>query len=137
MARAANDKSRISDEASTAATKVLFDLTVFSPDIGYGYTALLPTIAAGDDADRPANSLAQLFEDGAPLGPAHARHADIRQTGLGRYSHWRDTLFLSSSDNTDPRVNGRIYHLYLPDSGGSAILQASNVIKTLLGPIRC
>ncbi len=51
-----------------------------------------------------------LFEDGKPLGPSRAAHAQIREIGGGRYSHWtREALYFSTSDNTDPRTNGREY----------------------------
>jgi hypothetical protein len=53
-----------------------------------------------------------LYEDGKPLGPARAVHAQIREHGQGRYSHWtRATLYFSTSDNSDPRVNGRKYRV--------------------------
>ncbi len=39
-------------------------------------------------------------------------HADIRTQGQGRYSHWtRNGLYLSASDNSDPRTNGRKYEV--------------------------
>jgi len=58
-----------------------------------------------------------LREDGRPLGPAHASHADIAALGDGRYIHWSGTgdaapvLYFSSSDGTDPRTNDRVYTL--------------------------
>jgi hypothetical protein len=52
-----------------------------------------------------------LFEDGRPLGPARSAHDRIRQFGGGAYSHWGSQLLFSSSDNTDPRTNGRRYHV--------------------------
>ena len=36
-------------------------------------------------------------------------HEDIRSQGGGRFSHWYGCLFFSTSDGTDPRVNGRAY----------------------------
>ena len=50
-----------------------------------------------------------VFEDGRPLGPGHASHADIRALGYGRYSHWGGEVYFSTSDNSDPRQNGRRY----------------------------
>ncbi len=55
-----------------------------------------------------------VFENGKKLGPAHAQHQDIRDNGAGRYSHWGgepETLYFSSSDNTNPRTNGRTYEI--------------------------
>lgn len=50
-----------------------------------------------------------LYEQGRPLGPAHSTHDEIRREGAGRFSHWGTALWLSSSDGTDPRTNGRSY----------------------------
>lgn len=58
--------------------------------------------------DRGESSL-RLLEDGRPLGPAHSIHADIASTGRGRYSHWAGAILFSTSDNSDPRANGRTY----------------------------
>jgi len=35
----------------------------------------------------------------------------VRQLGGGRYSVWGNFLYFSSSDNSDPRTNGRVYRL--------------------------
>jgi hypothetical protein len=67
----------------------------------------------GDDNGRQASPL-ELREDGRPLGPAHAMHEDIRRLGAGRFSHWGSALIFSSSDNSDPRTNGRAYSLTWP-----------------------
>jgi len=52
-----------------------------------------------------------LYEDGRPLGPAHAAHASIRSAGHGAFSHWKDALYFATSDNSDPNLNGRQYAL--------------------------
>lgn len=52
-----------------------------------------------------------VLEDGVPLGPGNARHDDIRTRGGGRFSFWYDYVYFSSSDNTDPRTNGRRYEI--------------------------
>ena len=65
----------------------------------------------GDDADGGNRSGLRLSEDGKPLGPPHSVHRLISDIGAGLYSHWGDDLIVfSSSDNTDPRSNGRAYH---------------------------
>jgi len=53
----------------------------------------------------------RLLEDGKLLGPPHAMHAEIREHGKGGYSHWNEFLLFSTSDNSDPRKNGRVYSL--------------------------
>src|SRR5262245_909427 len=67
-----------------------------------------------DSSAHPTTSTLQIFEDGRRLGPAHALHSEIASLGLGRYSHWTDYLLFSSSDNTDPRSNGRLYSVGQP-----------------------
>jgi MoaA/NifB/PqqE/SkfB family radical SAM enzyme len=61
----------------------------------------------------PGADLAEyvLFEDDRPLGPGDAMHDDIRQHGGGRFSLWGQQVYFSTSDNSDPRRNGRRYHL--------------------------
>ena len=63
--------------------------------------------------DSPSSGFAspvRLFENGVELKPAHALHADIVAYGGGRFSDWNGPwLYFSTSDNTDPRTNGRIY----------------------------
>lgn len=70
-----------------------------------------------DSADNTARSDIELYEDQAPLGPAHSVHTDVGKLGRGRFSHWRFaySMFLfSSSDNSDPNTNGRNYWAVRP-----------------------
>ena len=60
-------------------------------------------------SDLDGKSRLRLFEDGQALPYPHARHDEIREFGAGRYSHWRDVVYFSSSDNSDPLKNGRRY----------------------------
>jgi len=60
-------------------------------------------------SDLDGRSRLRLFEDGQELPHPHSAHDDIRDLGAGRYSHWGNALFFSSSDNTDPSANGRRY----------------------------
>jgi hypothetical protein len=79
------------------------------PEIGHCFIAPLGARTVGDGVKDAPPSTLQLFEDGKELGPAHAVHADIRTAGQGRFSHWINALYLSASDNSDPRTNGRTY----------------------------
>lgn len=79
--------------------------SVLVPDVGLAPFRYLP----GDQSGAPYTSSLLLLENGQPLGPAHSSHADIREKGGGRYSHWNTTLYFSASDNTDPNTNGRAY----------------------------
>ncbi len=60
-------------------------------------------------SDKESSSLLVLLEDETPLGPAHSGHEDIRKLGGGRFSHWGKELYFSTSDNSNPRDNGRRY----------------------------
>lgn len=91
--------------------RVLIPPDCIVPEQGHCFLALMDFGEPGDKLSRNGSML-QLWEDGKPLGPPHAAHADIRRSGRGRYSHWnRATLYFSASDNSDPRHNGRRYEV--------------------------
>lgn len=81
-------------------------LTEIEPETGNCYTATLPGRLL---TDLESASRLLLFEDDRPLGPPHAPHDTIRREGGGCYSHWGTQLYFSTSDNSDPRRNGRSY----------------------------
>jgi hypothetical protein len=62
-----------------------------------------------DTPEQPTRSPLLLFENDRPLGPAHSTIGDIKNLGRGRYLHLPTVVYFSSSDNTDPRSNGRLY----------------------------
>lgn len=68
-------------------------------------------IMPGDGMTMSRNSPLKLMEDDITLGPAHTMHETIRIYGKGCYSHWGDVLYFSTSDNTDPNTNGRVYSI--------------------------
>ncbi len=76
------------------------------PDTGYCYLVKVPSELVSDSEGQ---SRVVVFEDGVPLLKPHAPHDDIRKYGLGAYSHWNGEIYLSASDNSDPRSNGRRY----------------------------
>ena len=76
---------------------------------GHCFVVSLSRFVSDEESLSTPLSTLQVFEDATPLGPAHRCHAEIRDLGQGRFSHWGTSLFFSSSDNTDPRQNGRIY----------------------------
>lgn len=68
-----------------------------------------------DDVSADQRSPVILYEDDKPLGPARSVHHDVEYIGRGRYSHWKELgLLMSTSDNTDPNKNGRLYWVGLP-----------------------
>ena len=52
-----------------------------------------------------------VYENGRRLDHPHSMHEDIRTLGQGRFSHWDDRLYFSTSDNSDPITNGRRYEV--------------------------
>jgi len=80
-------------------------------DAGHCWIVSLPDLAHLGDCDRESRSPLVLLEDGAPLGPGHTLHDDIRELGSGRYSHWGPNLYFSTSDNSNPLANGRRYEI--------------------------
>ena len=83
-------------------------------EIGFCFTAPLRMGAPGD-SESGNKSGCILMEDGKPLGSNHTLHDDIRAKGKGGYSHWTATcIYFSTSDNSDPRTNGRTYTLVGP-----------------------
>jgi hypothetical protein len=84
------------------------------PDSGHCYLVKVPPELTSDSEGR---SRVVVFEDGVPLPQPHASHDDIRKHGRGAYSHWNGEIYLSASDNSDPRTNGRRYAFAeLPDA---------------------
>jgi len=65
------------------------------------------------DADGILSPL-QIFENETILDKPHAIHNDIRFKGQGRFSHWRNGVYFSATDNSDPRINNRVYRIHIP-----------------------
>ncbi len=85
------------------------DCPRFWHDQGASWLSFLDVECPSDDLGSPIASLLAVFEGDQRLGPPHTLHQEIREVGLGRYSHWRGWLYFSTSDNTDPNANGRRY----------------------------
>jgi hypothetical protein len=96
-----------------------FNLSGFSANEGYLHMVPLPTLPhLCDESNKPWQSPLILLEDGKPLGPPHSMHQTIRELGRGAFSHWQGVLYFSTSDNTDPKTNGRTYVAVVPDWTG-------------------
>jgi hypothetical protein len=103
--------------ASSNTICVQTPLTVSSAFSDGGYAYLIPGSfgTPADNSSFASRSTLRLFENGLEIGPAHSSHADIRNLGLGRFSHWAQTdgtgesIRFSASNNTNPRTNGRSY----------------------------
>ncbi len=83
--------------------------TAFAPESGLCYLTRIPESFL--KAAKAEEGAFELLEDGKPLGLGDCLHADIRRHGGGRFSVWGEQLYLSTSDNSDPRHNGRVYTL--------------------------
>lgn len=101
-------------------------------EIGFCYIA---NMDFGEDGDKETGNRSgvRLLEDGRELGPGRSLHAEIRQQGGGRFSHWtHNTLYFSASDNSDPRSNGRRYEIVSlnPDNTLGGITDRMSEIRT-------
>lgn len=83
----------------------------------YTYTVSLSFFGT-EDKITPGDLSGGIMENQLILGPARVQHADIAATGRGCYSCWYDsngktvTFYFSTSDNSDPRTNGRTYTIF-------------------------
>lgn len=82
---------------------------------GNCYNVDLPMGLFGSAPATASEVAGAVIENGQMLGPPAQLHDLIRLRGKGRYSLWAVpeselvTLFFSTSDNSDPRSNGRSY----------------------------
>lgn len=90
----------------------------FAAEEGFCRVAAAPEGAIGDSSGVTRSGL-RLFEDGVELGPGRATHADIRNLGAGRFSHWGTAVYFSSSDGSPPESNGRVYQALVPAASGA------------------
>lgn len=104
--------------AATSGSTGKLSASGFRLESGYAFK-ISATISGGDNSTAPSQSILRLFENGVELGPAHTTHDEIRTVGKGRFSHWGTTLIFSTSDNSDPRTNGRTYTYVM---GGTAAI---------------
>jgi hypothetical protein len=87
---------------------------IIKPSIHGPYSYVLSMGTNRLSQNEAFTSPAVLLEDGQTLSPGNSSHADIGKLGSGRFSYWKGYLYFSSSDNSDPRTNGRIYTLVIP-----------------------
>ncbi|NQV99833.1 MAG: SGNH/GDSL hydrolase family protein [Rhodospirillales bacterium] len=82
---------------------------------GFAWTVSLPLhYLLSDGMLQSEFSPLRVYEDDRLLGPAHCLHDTIRRQGGGCFSHWKSTLYFSTSDNSNPNTNGRTYRLAIP-----------------------
>ncbi len=96
--------------------RVQIELTLDSSrmiqETGYAWLVdLADSDIYGDTLENFTGSKYILYEDNVKLASPHSLHDNIRNYGNGAYSHWGTKLYFSTSDNTNPRTNGRAYAL--------------------------
>lgn len=92
--------------------RVVLDLARAESGGGHMFAYELKTFErSADTAGDPMRSDLVLYEGTRRLGPAHSPHAEIMAQGAGRFSHYSQYLYFSSSDNSDVTKNGRHYSL--------------------------
>lgn len=88
-------------------SELCLPLIDIQPERGLCYTARIPLLTPNERDDRVTGL--RLFEDEIELTQSARPHAEIRELGDGRFSHWGPTLYFSSTDGSDPISNGRRY----------------------------
>ena len=89
---------------------------VINPSQGIGHEYWVDISDFADCSDGPKGNFSplQLYEDDVAVGPPHSLHEDIRDLGLGRFSHWHNKLYFSTSDNLP--LGDRRYTLLCPQN---------------------
>jgi pectate lyase len=118
-----------SNATSVAPTVYSINSSTIRHDDGHAYKTG-PLRVSGDSNEQPTVSTLQLYENGVKLGPAHAVHNDIRETGKGAFSHWGIDLYFSASDNSSPINNGRKYTYTLTGTTTSSATQPTSSTTT-------
>jgi len=110
--RTAEVSTPVSDSALTLeASQVRLPLTEIRQEQGLCFTARIPLLTPNERDDRTTGL--RLFEDDVELTQATAQHAEVRELGGARFSHWGPTLYFSSTDGSDPTTNGRRYTIVI------------------------
>ena len=106
------------EEPADQQTEITLDGSTAVPDGDHAWRMDLSAYAIhGDSIENPQRSRFSLYEDEKLLRPGHYAHDLISKHGKGAYSHWGSFLYFSTSDNSDPRKNGRAYRLRRDASG--------------------
>lgn len=93
----------------------------FSPELiehdeGFGYTLSFRTHLGKFLLATGSLNRMLIFEDGQELPGVDSSTDSISETGSGRYCITDGRLLVSSTDNSDPRSNGKVYSIYAPSS---------------------
>jgi hypothetical protein len=101
---------------------------------GYCFVAAVPeSMGFPPESDRRDADL-ELREDGRLLGPGDCDVDEVASSGSGRYSCGPVEIYFSTSDNSDPRTNGRAYELKMRASGRGAANALLNIMSLVPAP---
>lgn len=98
-------------------------------ELGNAYIVNIPpnlAVLPSDDQLARFQGPSELTEDGRQLGPGRTLHQNIREHGRGLFALNSYNLRFSTSDNSDPRKNGRHYQL------GTAFLPSPLLLVALI-----
>jgi hypothetical protein len=79
----------------------------FAKGAGLSWTCALPPELHAEDPS--ARVPLALLEDDRKMLPDSSMHLDICALGGGAHAFWKDKVCFSTSDDTDPNLNGRAY----------------------------
>ncbi len=100
---------------------------------GNCWSANFPELAKySDNPYSLYRSSLQLFENGEKIGPAHSTYNSVRDIGKGRFFHWDNVVFFSTSDNSSPLTNGKLYTLNL-DTNSKSYTKNINILDPETG----
>jgi 2-polyprenyl-3-methyl-5-hydroxy-6-metoxy-1,4-benzoquinol methylase len=103
---------RVPQPVEYDTTRVVPLTPPFERENGMAWQVRLPELSdTADDMDAPYRSRLVLLENGRPLWLRHTMHEEIRTRGGGTYSHWQDRVIFSTTDNSDPNANQRVYQI--------------------------
>lgn len=88
----------------------LVDVKRVVPVAPFGWGVDLPAFLTQPESPAfPGASCFSLFEDEKPLGPYHLFESRVAREGRGLFACRGNRFVFSTSDNSDPRTNGRSY----------------------------
>jgi hypothetical protein len=85
------------------------------PEQGHAFIVNVSALGVTAPSDADGGSTIRFLEDGRVLTGGR-QHEEIRKLGAGRFSHWGAHVYFSSTNNSDPRTNGRSYTVVVPRS---------------------
>ena len=86
----------------------------FRYERGYMWSTIVPDLSPiADNMVHNTRSPLLLFENGHQLRKPHTSHNEIHHRGCGNFSHWENKIYFSTSDGSDPNVNGYSYSILI------------------------